>query len=88
MLSEGMISLGQSWAGASSQFNLGDIYCTYYSKNTVLCVMKEVGATVLSKSLKSNREDQLCSVQTCHLHPSVFWTSVGGATPTLLKPPI
>lgn len=36
MLSEGMISLGQSWAVASSQFNLGDIYCTYYSKDTAL----------------------------------------------------
>lgn len=49
MLSEGMISLGQSWAGTSSQFNLGDIYCTQYSKNTVLCVMKEIGATVLKE---------------------------------------
>lgn len=54
MLSEGMISLGYSWALASSQLDLGDIYCTYYSKDTVLCAMEEIGKKLFSalKELK------------------------------------
>ena len=81
MLSEGMISLGYSWALASSQLDLGDIYCTYYSKDTVLCAMEEIGknSSLLSKSLKSSRKGQLCLLQICHGHPLVFLTSVNGA---------
>lgn len=86
MLSEGMISLGQSWAGASSQFNLGDIYHT--SPKTLLCAMKEIGATVLSKCLTSSRKDQFCPLHTCHPHLPGFWTSAEGTTLTLLRPQI
>lgn len=75
-----MISLGQSWAVVSSQFNLGDIYCTYYSKGSVLCAMEDINSSLLSKSLKSSKKDQLCSLQICPLQPLVFLIPVNGAT--------
>lgn len=76
-----MISLGQSWAVASSQFNLGDIYCTYYSKDTALWYGRnQIKLFSALKELKIQQKVQLCPFQICHPHPPVFSASANGAT--------